>query len=202
MIFPDLLEPYRTSSLKYLDLGRISDLSFSGSTYQVGVEDLESSELFWVFIQLAETEIKDIFCNCLSSSETGACEHMAAAYRYIYRISDKPLHVKFEESAVKALFLTLFSRLGGKAPKVAKKDGCIKVKTSNDTLLYTIKLKDKVIIPTLIFERKEETEENSIKFSNLTEDELDAWRKGMAPFNLRAELSFFSRHSKAAILAR
>ncbi len=200
MLFPDTLEPFRHSSKRYLDEGRVKEVLFSGPTYQIEFQDIATHESVWVFVQFHEEKIKDLFCSCQSSSETGACEHMAASCHYLAHQGSSLLHERFARSLYNTLFFELFSRAGLRGPQVQKKQKSYRI-VAGDTLLFTMQGKENDALNTLICDRKEETEENSIKFSNLTEEELDEWRDGKAPLALRFELSFLSDFAKQLFLS-
>jgi len=125
---------------------------------------------FWVLLQF-ETEglIDDWFCSCQGEEEAAPCVHAAAAILNVYEKSDLPLHIRYESSFWKALALICFEKKG-KGVEIRGAD---------------------------FLKRKEpETEENSIKFSNLSEEELEAWQKGHPSPELAFELSFLGDLSK------
>jgi hypothetical protein len=189
MSFPDVLEPYRDAGIELLKKKCMGEIAFSGPTYQIEVQDPAYPEPLWVFLQLDEkNEIKDLFCSCEASTEKGACAHMAAAALAMYDETKKPLHIRFENSLWHELFSELLQKCGIRKPKIVGQ----KVLTEKGTLLFSASKNVDEILP----KRVEETEETSIKFSNVTEEEIENWRKGQPSNKLRYELSVFSDLAK------
>ncbi|MCE5294587.1 MAG: DEAD/DEAH box helicase [Chlamydiales bacterium] len=199
MHIPDFLEPYKVAGQKLLTVGAVKGLVFSGPTYQVEIQDPTLTDALWVFLQFDENEeIKDLFCSCEESSEKGACSHMAAACYYVYRKKNKPQHVRFEASFWHHFFLKMQEDVAPRKPKVIKKANSIELATEEGKTLLRVTGKGKPFddFANLVQAKPEETEETSIKFSSLSEDELDRWRQGRPSLRLRYELSFFSDIAK------
>lgn len=199
MHIPDFLEPYRLDGQKLLSTGAVKGLVFSGPTYQVEVQDPILSDPLWVFLQFDDKEeIKDLFCSCEESSEKGACSHMAAACYYVYHKKNKPQHVRFEASLWHHLFLKMQEAAAPRSPRVQVKAQTIEVSTDDGTLLFRASGKGDFFkeFAELLKPKPEETEETSIKFSSLSEEDLDRWRTGRPTIRLRYELSFFSDLAK------
>ncbi len=193
--FPDFLEPYRAAGQNLVARNAIKGLVFSGPTYQVEVDDPERTLPLWVFLQFDEEEtIKDLFCSCEESSEKGACAHMAASCFWVYHNTTRPLHVLFRESFFHHLFLRLQEELTTQAPKVTQNS----VATSEGKILFQISGKGENYrsFLKLLEPKPEETEETSIKFSSLTDEELERFRTGRPSLGLRYELSFLSDIAK------
>ena len=196
MNFPDFLEPYRAQGHKLFHEGAVRGFTFSGPTYQIEVHDPQLSDPLWVFLQFDDKlQIKDLFCSCEESTEKGACPHMAAACFFVFSKKNSPQHVRFAESLWQQLFYSLFEH--STAPKVQKRAKGLEV-TSGDKVLFTIKGQaiDFQALQSLLLQKVEETEETSIKFSNLTDEEIEHWRKGRPPQKLRYELSLFADVAK------
>ncbi len=190
--YPDFLEPYRTLGQNL----KVSGLVFSGPTYQVEVNDPHFTDPLWVFLQFDEREkIKDLFCSCEESTEKGACAHMAAACLYVLEKNRKPLHLLFEKSPFHALFMKLQEKLGTRPPAVQEEKNKLTFRTEEGELLFTV-TGNIEFFKKFTKAKPEETEENSIKFSNLSEDELELYRTGRPTLHLRYELSFFSDIAK------
>ncbi len=190
--YPDFLEPYRTLGQTL----KVSGLQFSGPTYQVEVLDPHFTDPLWVFLQFDEREkIKDLFCSCEESTEKGACSHMAAACLYVLEKHRKPLHLLFEKSPFNSLFLQLQEKLGTRPPKIEEGQNELKILTEEGDLLFSV-TGNIEFFKKFTKAKPEETEENSIKFSNLSEDELELYRTGRPTLHLRYELSFFSDIAK------
>ncbi len=195
MNLPDFLEPYRASCGRL----NIKGLVFSGPTYQIEVEDPELTNPLWVFLQFDEKGlIKDLFCSCEESSEKGACQHMAAACFYVYRKYNKPDHERFEASFWHALFLQMQEALATQKPKVLNTKNGLEVTSEDGKLLFKVEGKGQAYsaFKELLSAKPEETEETSIKFSNLSEADLERYRTGRPTLRLRYELSFLSDIAK------
>lgn len=192
MHLPDFLEPYRASGLKL----HVTGLVFSGPTYQIEVQDPDLASPLWVFLQFDDKqEIKDLFCSCEESSTKCACSHMAAACFYIYHKQNTPQHVRFYRSFWHHLFLMMQEELATSKPKILQKPGGIDVVRDDGKLLFHVSgTVDS--IKELLQPKPEETEETSIKFSNLSEEELERYRTGRPSLHLRYELSFLSDIAK------
>lgn len=203
MHFPDFLEPYRSDGVKLLSQSDSRGFLFSGPTYQIEIKDPKKSEPFWVFLQFDdELHFKDLFCSCEESTEKGACKHMAAACLSLFSKNFLPPHVRFQKSLYNVLFMQLLENAGASQPKIESDASKLKV-LIEDELLFSAKGSGKQYqaLFGMLQPRAEETEETSIKFSNLTEEEIDNWRKGRPSFQLRYELSFFSDIAKWLFLA-
>lgn len=198
MNFPDFLEPCRAQGHKLFHEGAVKGFTFSGPTYQIEVHDPLLSDPLWVFLQFDDRlKIKDLFCSCEESTEKGACPHMASACYFVFGKKNLPQHVRFAASLWHTLFFSLFEQSGTQRPKVQKRGNGVEV-SSGGLLLFTMKGQDSTFqtLHTLLSTKVEETEETSIKFSNLTEEEIDHWRKGRPPQHLRYELSCFADLAK------
>ena len=198
---PDFLESFRAISDEYVRENRIQDVNFSGPTYQVEVIDRETQSPLWVFHQLEDEKIKDLFCSCEASYQKGACEHMAAASRFIFS-QRVPFHKRYKASFWHALFFQMQKKCGAKPPQVSFERDSYTVTTSEGELLFSVAVKGsaKEKLAHFFQGKGVETEETSIKFSNLSDDELDQWRKGWPSENLRFELSFLSDIAKFLFL--
>ncbi len=187
---PQFLKSHMSQALQLLKEGWVREIIFSGSTYQIGVQDPAFEELFWPFIRLdSNGEIADAFCNCASSSD-GGCVHLAAAFLRIYNFSKMPLHERFSRSLFYALCLISARRFGFSSEDFVQSR--VKLKASSPGIQEELDHIFKV--------RAVETEETSLKFSNLTEEEIAAWRAGRASFKLEFELSFWSDLAKLLFL--
>ncbi|MCB1072392.1 MAG: DEAD/DEAH box helicase [Chlamydiia bacterium] len=183
--------------------GDVKSIVFSGGTYQVEVHDPKLEEEFWPFLQVGdEGDVKDAFCTCSEAEQKRSCPHLAAAYAKI--IKEDPLHIRFSDSFWNKLCMMSFKR-HGVDPKVLEKKGekeyvC---KAESGEVLFSLKLKTdegKKLLDEMIFQRPEETEETSLKFSNLPPEELALWKRGTPSQELQYELSFWSELAKWMIL--
>lgn len=184
--FPKFLHPFKEQAESYLEKGLVKDIEFSDGTYQVQVEDA------WAFLQLDHRgQIKDCFCSC-REDETVPCVHISAAYLRIYQRERHPLHIRFRQS----LWNQLCRLYAEKQLKYHRG------RYEYDNLFY-IKGKTaraKTYLKQIIEEREEETEETSIKFSNLPQEEILLWKEGRPSLQLRYELSLWSDIAKWMML--
>lgn len=187
------------SGTALLEAGKVGQLLFSEGTYQVEVGELKKKEKFWPFLQLDDAgKVIDFFCNCPEAEKEGSCKHLGAAYQKIFRQA-QPLHVRFRESLWNHLCI-LSSRRHGYDPSVLKgshqKYEAVSV---TGKLLFSVEGKNPVgkkRLQELLFKRLVETEETSLKFSNLPPEEIALWRVGRPSQQLQYELSFWSDLAK------
>lgn len=191
MRFPDFLEPVRKQGYELYARHAIGEIAFSGPTYQIEIFD-EKSAPIWVFVQLEGQSIKDVFCSCDTSSEQGLCPHMAAGCYAVYGGKHLALHERFERSFWHTLFFSMSQKCKTAAVQVTKTRRGYEVKTAEGELLFSASEQFGLFLD----KRTQETEETSIKFSNLTDDELEHWRSGQPSPFLRYELSLFSDVAK------
>jgi len=191
MVFPENLELFRKASQKYFSEKGEVEIDFSGPTYQVGFPG--EKETIWVFVQLTEEgEIKDLFCQCEQSAETGSCVHMAQAILALFPQPPCPLHKQFERS----VFYRALSSFVGQEATCCSKGKCFRLgEVSIEGPKELVTSLEKTVCC-----REEETEETSIKFSNLSEKELEDWYKGVASPRLRFELSQYGDVAKYLFL--
>ncbi len=180
-----------------VEKGAIRDLEFSEGTYQIEVVEKKSSS--WVLLQLSDGgTIQSLLCNCASLEE--GCRHGAAAYLTVAPPEREPLHVRFRSSLWDLLGKIGASRHGFDASALEKqKGGGYLAKSLSDKQLFELKPRTHVGKKKLeeIFTRlKGQSEENSIKFSNLSLEELELWREGRPSSQLLYELSFWSDLAK------
>jgi hypothetical protein len=180
---------------RFISEGCVRSVLFSGSTYQV--EILDESEI-WIFMQLDdEGGIQDQFCTCSDAEKRKICAHLAAGALVIFRGYKDPLHIRFERSLWKHMFEILAAHEGYET-SVLQHEGNLYT-LARDRKVFQIEGLRKEGIEKLqewIDHKKVETEENSIKFSNLDAEELEKWRRGMPNPDLKFELSFWSDIAK------
>ncbi|MCE2984087.1 MAG: DEAD/DEAH box helicase [Parachlamydia sp.] len=198
---PSLLKRYEKETVGINVKKAVRDIEFSGPTYQVLVADPASGQEAWVFMQLEpHGEVKDIFCSCEEGHESGGCLHQAIAYRSLYDEGGLPLHHRFSRSLWNQLCALFEDRLGG-SPSLLKElhQGRYVVQSSFEKVIFSIKANgDGAIqhLEKLLHDRRPETEETSLKFSNLSLDEILLWREGRPSPGLRYDLSFWSDLAK------
>lgn len=205
MHLPALLKKYQSEAEEYLAEKRVRDIEFSGPTYQVQVIDKDTEEPVWAFLQLeGRGHIKDCFCSCEASEEGNGCVHIATAYAHIYRHHTSPLHQRFERSLWNKLCRLYADRMGYDTDLLQKKGKDTYLCSSiGGKVVFSIKGKTHDAVSHLkeiIQHRQVETEETSLKFSNLSQDEIMLWREGKPSSQLSYELSFWNDISKWLLL--
>jgi SNF2 family DNA or RNA helicase len=194
----DFLKGFEKEAKALIEENKVSELIFSEGTYQVKVLD---GEEYWPFLQIDdEGKVLDSLCGCDSPDQ--GCEHLAAAYMKI-KAGKEPLHVLFRGSFFNQIFLVIAKRQGFTPDFLKKDEGKYKAfsKTKKKLIeFYPKNSESKKVFKSLIEEKVEETEENSIKFSNLSLGDLAAYREGKAPFSLLYELSFLKDLAKWCFL--
>ena len=199
---PDFLKAYQTLAEEYLRQNRVKDIEFAGSTYQVQVMD--ETEV-WAFIQLDKRgQIRDCFCSCETPEAKPSCVHLAAAFLKIYSGHRKPLHERFYHSLWNRLMRLYADRIGVHPDSLAT-DGKGKYTYIDDQrkLICSIQAKTPGAVKRLkemIDFRRRETEETSLKFSNLSQEELASWREGRPGSRLLYELSYWNDLAKWLML--
>ncbi|MBI5273577.1 MAG: DEAD/DEAH box helicase [Chlamydiales bacterium] len=184
----------------------VKNIIFSDRTYQIEVCDLDGITSYWTFLQLTENALpKDYFCTCHRFESHFSCPHVSAAYLKIFNKTNLPIHVRFQTSIWNQLCQIEARRHGygeKTLEKVSKQEESIDhyvCTSSQDKIsfaIYITKEDQKKKIREIVFDRAEETEESSLKFSNLSQEELTAWRRGRPSHQLRYELSFWSDIAK------
>lgn len=201
MQLPKYLQKYQKKAQHLVDDGQVHDIEFSGPTYQVLVTDAQHSEGVWAFLQLdAKGEIKDSFCSCDKSEEEPGCEHVAAAFLRIYNGRKRPLHLRFRVSLWNQLCFLYLEKFGDH-PRIDYQKSTGRFTCDDDTghTVFIVRGLNKTAgnqLKKIIQEREEETEATSLKFSNLTAEDLDRWRQGKPSLQLRYELSFWNDLAK------
>ncbi|NGX41964.1 MAG: hypothetical protein K940chlam7_00238 [Chlamydiae bacterium] len=202
---PEFLTPFREEAEAYLSRGTFGDIEFSGGTYQVQMTDLHSNEEVWAFLQFdGKVRVRDRFCSYEEVEEVSACPHLAAAYLRIFSGTETPLHIRFQHSLWNQL-CQLFLDEWGDDPKIIAEvgDGSFVLRTPESQEAFIAKgitPQGKEMLQDLFLERREETEETSLKFSNLSQEEITLWRQGRPSHQLRYELSFWNDLAKRLML--
>lgn len=174
-----------------LGQGKVKNIFFSGGTYQIEVIDDED---YWIFLHIDdEANLIDQFCTCAEAETTGMCPHLAAGKLAILRGHKEPLHVRFISSFWNQLFHIIAGQFGY-SQSILIRDGerfsCVKQGNAFEIRFKTPDAIEKA--EDWIVNRKEETEETSIKFSNLDLKELELWRKKRPSLAFQYELSIWS----------
>lgn len=181
--------------------GKVGAVLFSEGTYQIEVSELKGKSVHWPFLQLDDQgKLKDHFCTCPIAEEKGSCAHQAAAWLKIFNGKLLPLHTRFRDSLWNVL-CQMASRRHGYDAAVLKGDLKTEFQACSATgkrlfFIQPLSEKGKKRLKEIVIGRKKETEETSLKFSNLSPEEIALWREGRPSHNLQYELSFWSDLSK------
>ncbi|MCE5318484.1 MAG: DEAD/DEAH box helicase [Parachlamydia sp.] len=198
MSLPSILMPFKEDAERFIAEGRIRDIEFSGSTYQVQVAD--EKEEAWAFLQLdSRGQLKDCLCSCEEFDEKNACAHVAAAWLRIYGDRPTPIHQRFERSLWNKLCRLYADRLGDSPRLITEGREAFFIPSASGKTVFSLHGKNAKVsarLKALFKQRVEETEETSLKFSNLSQDELLLWREGRPSPQLRYELSYWSDLAK------
>ena len=126
--------------------------------------------------------------------------HLAAAYLRIYNGTNTPLHVRFEMSLWNALFRLCSERFGDVPDQIVRKPkGHYLIRDESGKVVFDLQARGEEAIlrlHALIEERRPETEETSLKFTSLTQEEINLWRAGRPSSDLRYELSMWNDLAK------
>jgi superfamily II DNA or RNA helicase len=201
---PTNLKMYQRDAEATLQRGFVKEIEFSGSTYQILVEDLQTQNPCWVFLQLeGKGQIKDGFCSCEETEESlfTPCVHLAAAYLSLFNTTHSlPLHQRFARSLWNQLCQIYANHVGDDPNRLTCLElGYYVYPSHREKILFFIEGKNdeaKKMIEDLLKERPQQTEETSLKFSNLPHEEILLWREGKPSAQLRYELSFWSDLAK------
>jgi len=201
MSIPSFARNYIDSARKLISEKDVKDIIFSDGSYQVGVYDSAEKMLFWPFIQLDDqANVKDAFCSCYTSEEKGECIHLAAAYLLIFKNSKEPLANRFYRSFFHQLCLLSCLRIGSSPNNLKKiEDNTFSYISKTNKQLFKIQLKNKeakkkfkeILTPPIL-----NHETTSLKYSQITEEELKLWKEGKASKDTTYELSFWSDLAK------
>jgi SNF2 family DNA or RNA helicase len=197
---PQYVNEYGKQAEALLMEGALSEPTFSRGTYQFEVADKGKKKAF-PFIQMKDDgEVTDSFCSCKVSESGHGCPHLAAAYLRIYNGTEEPLHIRYRKSLWNRLFQMSSKRHGYDTDCLKKEnEGLYTCESKTKKPLFSIEAKSakaKKKLEKIVSERPIETEETSIKFSNLPGDELALYKSGKPSHNLQFELSFWSDLAK------
>lgn len=201
MQLPIGLKPFQKEGEKLLHEGKVKQVEFSGGTYQVQVVDEQKHQDVWSFLQLDErNRLKDSFCSCDESEDVAACPHLAASFLYIFNGTKLPLHQRFEKSLWNKLCFLYSERLNFDPSQFKPSPkGVYAIYSVSGKQIFVVQGKSKQAaahLKNLLFYRHPETEETSLKFSNLPQEEIILWKEGRPSAHLSYELSFWSDLAK------
>lgn len=190
-------EKFREKGKDLFRKGFVREVLFSGPTYQIEVYDPEEQETYWPFLQFDEDLIlKDAFCSCFSDEE--GCSHLAGAYLKIFNGSDLPFHIRFRDSFWNHLCQIFAHHTGYETRLLEKKKAGGVYRFENDVFfqIETKTAESKKQLAEWIESTRKETPETSLKFSNISQDEILRWKEGRPSPSLRYALSFWSDLAK------
>ncbi|MBA3816268.1 MAG: DEAD/DEAH box helicase, partial [Parachlamydiaceae bacterium] len=198
---PKRLRKFQSRASKYLSAGYVHDIEFAGGTYQVLVFDPETDKKEWAFLQLdGKGKLKDSFCSCCESEAGHDCVHMAVALLYIIGGQDALLHIRFEGSLWNHLFLHCSENIGTNSDDLKKQGNARYIfRQPGGKIIFSVAALSpdaKTSLEKILFHRRRETEETSLKFSNLSPEEIALWRNGKPTPKLSYDLSFWNDLAK------
>lgn len=166
----------------------VRDVQFSGPTYQIEIFDPTAKKSYYPFLQLDQNSLlKDSFCDCGEEE----CLHVATSYHMIFDGYTFPWHIRFARSFYKQLGLMYADTSTLLFTKETSGQYSFK-KGEKSLLLTTENTKTRQIIENILFSQSKATPESSIKFSNLSQEQVRRWREGRADAWLRFELSIIA----------
>lgn len=191
----------RVAGKTLLEQGCVGHCLFSEGTYQIEIQGLDRKEVFWPFLQLDDKgRVLDRFCTCPLAEKEGSCPHLAAALLKIYNGKSDPLHVRFRDSFWNYLGKLCSGRHGYELSGLREEaPGFFKgISLTGKTLCSLRALTEggRGKFHEIFFNRAVETEETSLKFSNLSVEEITLWKEGRPSRHLSYELSFWSDLAK------
>lgn len=198
---PKFLAPYVRRAQECIASRGVHEIHFSGPTYQMRVINAETGEDVWTFLQLDNHGLlADSFCGCDASADGDGCIHLAASFLSIYAGHLTPMHERFESSIWNALCRLYAQRIGYESDALVPEGKQIyRYYTPSGKKVFEIIAKSEKIhkqLIELLEIRPRQTEETSMKFSNLSEKELALWRQGKPSHALLYALSFWSDLAK------
>ena len=164
---PSFISDYAKQAEALLQRDAVKEPLFSRGTYQIEVVDRKVS--YFPFLQISEEGVlSDFFCSCKVSEKGRGCPHLAAAWLAIFSKTQEPFHVRFKKSLYNRL-CQMAAKRHGYEPSCLKKEGKLYVcESSTKKRLFAIEAKNAARLKKIIAQREVETEETSIKFSNLS----------------------------------
>lgn len=184
-----------------LDDGKVRDIIFSGGTYQIEVVDDAD---YWIFLHIDDdANLIDQFCTCEEAEKSTVCAHLAAGKLAILRGHKEPVHVRFLSSFWNRLFQIVAARHGYSQEALIREGNTFYCLLENGDKSFSIHFKTPEAVEKAeewIVHRKVETEETSIKFSNLDPKELELWRKKRPSRAFQYELSVWSDLARWAMV--
>jgi len=200
MVVPSFVNDYSKVADALLERGAVGEPIFSRGTYQFEVQETEKKKAF-PFIQIKDNgQVTDFFCSCKVSESGNGCPHLAASYLRIFNGKGEPLHIRYRKSFWNRLFQMACKRHGYEPDCLERQeDGSYITSSSTHKKLFSISPlipQSQERLEAIVANRPVETEETSIKFSNLPTEDIAQYRAGKASHSLQFELSFWSDLAK------
>lgn len=193
-----------SSAMDYIKRGCIGDIIFSRSNYQIKIEEKSTGQWLWIFIHLNHTyQIEESLCPCEQFIKHQICVHIVAGYSVVFRSHPEPLHIRFEKSIWHSVFFHIFLANGDQNTSLSHIPDGYQLLHSSDGIICKLSTKNPKVtkeIEELFFHRLIETEETSMKFSHLPQEELELWRKKLPSQRLQYELSAWADLAKRYML--
>jgi len=201
MQLPDILLQYAHQAEQIVLQGGIKTIEFASGTYQVQVKSSAQEAPCWAFLQLDELGLlRDCFCSCDQTDDASSCPHLTAAFLAVHDSKGIALHSRFVLSLWNKLCHLYSDKLGADpailTPSESGRFSCSSFGKKTVFLIHARSSEAKQRLNKLLYERDLETEETSLKFSNLSQEELALWREGNPSPQLSYELSFWSDVAK------
>ncbi len=175
---------------------KAEDVFFSKGTYQIGVQS--GKEEVWPFLQISDSgDLIDGFCSCSEEDESG-CPHLAKALQVATRNGKAPLHKAFLSSLWYEVLLGVFRKSESDKTKLSLQEDKLILKEGQKTWIE-IQAHGKALteyLEELAQKSGQETEETSLKFSNLSAQEMAEYEAGKPSEALAFKLSLWGDIAK------
>ncbi len=171
-------------------------LQFAQGTYQFEVKDSLKRESYFPFLQVKDDgSLIDCICTCSIVEKKPYCPHLAAAYLKIFQ-NEEPLHLRFEKSLWNQLCFLAGSRHSF-APESLEpvSGGGWETLSQTGRVLFCVTPRNqqgKKLLKEIVNKKSLETEQTSLKFSNLSPEDISLWKQGRPSQFLLYRLSFWS----------
>ncbi|MFY7843300.1 MAG: DEAD/DEAH box helicase [Rhabdochlamydiaceae bacterium] len=182
----------------------VSQLFFSNGSYQFEVKQDSPVATNYPYLRYnSKGELLDALCDCDHKEEQkNLCTHLKLVTSLVERNDGRSLHLEFEQSFWYRLAF-LWSQIHPHLePYISKsQDGWqIRVRDLDILSISCLNAEINAIFEKILTEKEIETEENSLKFANLTELEMADYKKGRLSSSLQFELSIWSDLAKCLFL--
>ncbi len=178
---------------------KVGEVLFSGGTYQVQIEDPAEEQGAWPLLNYNDQgACQDALCSC----DVHPCPHLPLAKELIQGSQGVPLHLRWRGSFWKALAQGACDEWSYAPPAFTRSGQTFVLEMGSDQPVELVAkdLPAAEWLDLLTVHRMKETEENSLKFSHRTPEEIADWRAGHPGAALRFELSVWADLGKAAFV--